>query len=283
MVKKRHIPDVSYHNPAVAELGVEVLSLGVLRQRAGAGHDLTRPQRPGFHLLMLVTSGTGTHTVDFTPYRLRPGSVLWVRPGQVQQFQPRSRVDGPLLLFQPDFPPPDVASPFGPTHWQLGARDQRLAATAAEHLAREYAALTHEPVAVAGRLLAHLLAALLHRLSLAAGGQSPAYNETFLRFREAVERHFTTTHRITDYARALGYSPRTLARATQDAVSMNPKEFLDRRIILEARRLLAHTDLPAATIGTHLGFPAATTFAKYFRHRTGTTPGDFRATTQSPT
>ncbi|WP_433273595.1 helix-turn-helix domain-containing protein [Actinosynnema sp. CS-041913] len=276
MVKKRHIPEVSYRNPGVAELGIEVLSLGVLRQRAGDGHDLTRPQRPGFHLLMLVTAGTGVHTVDFTPYRLRPGSVVWVRPGQVQQFQPRSRTEGPLLLFRPDFPPPDTASPFGPSHWQLTTQDRLLAATAAEHLANEYAALTHAPVAAASGLLAHLLAALLLRLSLASGTQGPAYNETFLRFRDAVERDFATTHQAADYAHALGYSPRTLTRATQDAVGMGPKEFLDRRIVLEARRLLAHTDLPAAAIGARLGFPDPTNFFKYFRHRTGVTPGDFR-------
>jgi len=278
MVKKRHIPEVPYRNPAGAQLGVEVLSLEVLRRRAGGdGHDLTRPQRPGFHLLVLVTAGAGVHTVDFTPYRLRPGSAVWVRPGQVQQFQPRSRVEGPLVLFQPDFPPPGTADPFGPTHWQLTAQDRLLAATAAEHLAHEYAALTHAPVAAANRLLAHLLAALLHRLSLASGTRGPAHNEPFLRFREAVERDFATTRQVADYAHALGYSPRTLARATREAVGMGPKEFLDRRTVLEARRLLAHTDLPAAAVGARLGFPDPANFAKYFRHRTGVTPGEFRA------
>ncbi|MEV0677393.1 AraC family transcriptional regulator [Actinosynnema sp. NPDC050436] len=277
MVKKRHIPEVTYRNPTGTELGVEVLTLGGLRSRAGDGHDLTRPQRPDFHLLMLITAGTGTHTVDFTPYRLRPGSVVWVRPGQVQQFQDRSRVEGPLLLFRPDFPPPGSASPFGPAHWQLTTQDRLLAATAAQHLATEYAALAHAPVAAAGRLLAHLLAALLHRLSLASDTRGPVYNDAFLRFREAVERDFATRHRVADYAHALGYSPRTLTRAAQDAVGMGAKEFLDRRVVLEARRLLAHTDLPAAAIGTRLGFPDPANFFKYFRHRAGCSPGEFRA------
>ncbi|MBW4717924.1 helix-turn-helix domain-containing protein [Saccharothrix obliqua] len=277
MVKTRHIPEVSYRNSDAAGLGVEVLTLRALRARAGTSHDLTRPQRPGFHLLMLVTSGTGVHTVDFTPYRLRPGGVVWVRPGQVQQFQPRSRFDGPLLLFQPDFPPPGAASPFGPTHWQLTGRDRALATTAAEHLAAEYAALTDAPPAAAGGLLAHLLGALLHRLALASGARAPVYNDAFLRFRDAVERDFTGRHRVADYARDLGYSPRTLIRATRDAVGMGPKEFLDRRIVLEARRLLAHTDLPAAAVGARLGFADPANFFKFFRHRAGVAPGEFRS------
>ncbi|MEU4805318.1 helix-turn-helix transcriptional regulator [Actinosynnema sp. NPDC023587] len=277
MVKKRHIPEVPYRNPAGTELGIEVLTLGALRSRASGGHDLTRPQRPEFHLLMLVTAGTGTHTVDFTPYRLRPGSVVWVRPGQVQQFRSWARLEGPLLLFRPDFPPPDAASPFGPSHWQLTTENRVLAGTAADHLAVEYAALAHAPPAAAGRLLAHLLGALLHRLSSASDPRGPRYNDAFLRFREAVERDFATRHRVADYAHALGYSPRTLTRATQDAVGMGAKEFLDRRIVLEARRLLAHTDLAAAAIGARLGFPDPANFVKYFRHRTGTAPGGFRS------
>ncbi len=47
---------------------------------------------------------------------------------------------------------------------------------------------------------------------------------------------------------------------------------------LEAQRLLAHTDLPVATIGRALGFSEATNFGKFFTRQTGNTPGDFRRT-----
>jgi AraC-like DNA-binding protein len=111
---------------------------------------------------------------------------------------------------------------------------------------------------------------------LPTGGSAPGPGDTFLRFRDAVERDFARSRRLEDYARALGYSPRTLSRATQSAAGVNAKDFIDRRIILEARRLLAHGDHSAAQIAARLGFSSATNFGKYFQHRTGSTPIGFR-------
>ncbi|GAA3858804.1 helix-turn-helix domain-containing protein [Saccharothrix violaceirubra] len=273
------ILDERYSNP-VGDLGVEVMTLSVLRERAVPGGDrLAGPQRPRFHLLFVVDRGSGVHTVDFTPYTLGPGSVLWVRPGQVQQFGDLSSLQGVLVLFEPDFVP-DPA-PFGPTHWRLDVTERILVDSGIRHLAQEYAALAGRPHAAV--LLGHLLSALLHRVLLAEPDvPRRGHTEAFTRFRDAVERDFTHRHRVADYARELGYSTRTLARATRDATGLAPKEFLDRRIVLEARRLLAHTDLPAAAIGTRLGFSDPTNFAKYFRQRTALAPGEFRLRTGRP-
>ncbi len=79
-------------------------------------------------------------------------------------------------------------------------------------------------------------------------------------------------------ARELGYTPRTLSRATHAATARSAKQFIDDRVILEAKRLLAHSDSPAATIARHLGFDDDTNFTKFFRRHTDTTPGAFRLT-----
>ncbi|MEU4201136.1 AraC family transcriptional regulator [Streptomyces sp. NPDC026294] len=114
------------------------------------------------------------------------------------------------------------------------------------------------------------------------GGGVCEASETFLRFRDAVERGFTRSRRVEDYARALGYSPRTLSRATAAATGVGAKEFIDRRVVLEAKRLLAHGDQTAARIAVRLGFADAANFAKFFQHRTGSTPISFRAEVRSP-
>jgi AraC-like DNA-binding protein len=82
---------------------------------------------------------------------------------------------------------------------------------------------------------------------------------------------------VEDYARVLGYSARTLSRATLAAAGLGAKEFIDRRVVLEAKRLLAHSDDTAAHIAGRLGFPSAPHFSKYFHQRTGETPIAFRA------
>jgi AraC-like DNA-binding protein len=82
---------------------------------------------------------------------------------------------------------------------------------------------------------------------------------------------------VADYAARLGYSVRTLTRASQAATGHGAKRFIDERVLLEAKRLLIHTDLTAASVAQRVGFPEATAFTKFFRQHTKQTPSEFRA------
>ncbi|WP_157103245.1 hypothetical protein [Neomicrococcus aestuarii] len=76
-------------------------------------------------------------------------------------------------------------------------------------------------------------------------------NETFLRFRNAVERKYFRTRSVAVYARRLGYSARTLSRAALVATWVFAKAFIDGHVMLEAKRLLAHGQDPVALRGPH--------------------------------
>lgn len=292
MVKKRHIAEVAFAAPTGTPTGVEVMSLADLRSRAPAG-VLQVPARPEFHQLLTVTSGALVHDVDLTGYALAPGSWLWVRPGQVQQWGDVGNAEGELILFERGFLDPDTVAlarlddPFGPVMVTPGGADERKAlSTAVDHLTREFRADLRRPIDIHISVLRHLLACLVLNLAHAARPTiSPAFqpSEAYLRFRDAVERDFRHSRCLDDYARALGYSSRTLSRATLADAGVNAKEFIDRRVVLEAKRLLAHSQWPAARIATELGFSSATNFSKYFHKHTGAAPIAFRSTTRSRT
>jgi AraC-like DNA-binding protein len=128
-------------------------------------------------------------------------------------------------------------------------------------------------------LLAVILVRLVHladpRRRTRGTGREP-----FDRFRRAVEEDFGRTHRVEDYAARLGYSPRTLTRATRAALGVGAKRYLDDRVLLEAKRLLIHTALPPAVIGERIGFGYPTVFSAFFRQHTGMTPTEFRSQTK---
>ncbi|MBO8194645.1 helix-turn-helix transcriptional regulator [Streptomyces oryzae] len=285
------IPELPYAPPpGVATTGLEVMTLSELRDRAArGGQRLADPQRPGFHQLFAVESGALRQSVDFTGHTTPAGGWLWVRPGQVQQYDDVAEAEGTLILFQPTFPDPATAAAVGLDEasgavarhpYDAYARAVRIAL---DHLRFEFAAERRPPAQSAHtEVLRHLLAVLLLRLVRLVepegqDAEAAAPSETFRRFRAAVEQDFARTRRVADYARALGYSPRTLSRATRAAVGLGAKEFVDRRVVLEAKRLLAHTDRSAARIAAALGFADATNFAKFFHQRAGTAPGAFRA------
>lgn len=296
MVKKRHdaargVLEVSFAAPVGTPASVEVLSLADLRHRV-PGERLTAPQRPDFHHLIALTGGTLGHTVDFTAYALEPGSWLWVRPGQVQQWGDLAHAEGTLILFRQDFLDPatttgaHVEDPHGPVLRRPLPEDAQALRLAADHLTAEFHALGRLPLEIHTAALRHLLAVLvlcLAHLTAPAGSPAPEPDTTYLRFRDAVEKNFTRTRRVEDYAQTLGYSARTLARATLAAAGLGAKEFIDRRVVLEAKRLLAHSDQSAARIADRLGFSSATHFSKYFHQRTGQTPIAFRDTVRGHT
>ncbi|MFD7664345.1 helix-turn-helix domain-containing protein [Streptomyces sp. NPDC059788] len=314
------IPAVAFTAPAGRPAGVEVLTLAELRDRADAC-ALAVPHRPDFHHLLVVDSGHLRHTVDFRKYELAANDWMWVRPGQVHHFGNLDGAEGRLVLFESGFLDPATAAAarledwFGPAvHHPEGAQAQAVD-SALRHLHQEFGSLRGLPLETHIEVLRHLLSVLVLRAARlsASGGSGEARggagvrsagdgrapygegggdgdgsggvceaSETFLRFRDAVERGFTHSRRVEDYARQLGYSPRTLSRATAAATGVGAKEFIDRRVVLEAKRLLAHGDQTAARIAVRLGFADAANFAKFFQHRTGSTPISFRTEVRGP-
>lgn len=99
----------------------------------------------------------------------------------------------------------------------------------------------------------------------------------FAAFRAAVEEHFADWHQVADYARALGYDRRTVTRATRAATGVGAKEFLDQRILLEAKRLLAHTDLTVGGCARAIGFRDAANSTTFFHRGAGMPPSAWRS------
>ncbi|MEV8427554.1 AraC family transcriptional regulator [Streptomyces sp. HUAS 31] len=273
---------------------LSVLGVGMQVGRMGAGRTwhatdapLERVHRIDFHVVMLFTEGPVRHMIDFAEYEANAGDLLWIRPGQVHRFSGTDDYRGTVLTMQPGFLPRATVEATGlyrydlppllhPDQAQLPALRSALA-----QLQREYEDTTTLPLSLHTAVLRHSLTAFLLRLAhLAASSAEAARHQgdtTFTLFRDAVERGFATNHSVSAYADQLGYSRRTLVRAVRAATGETPKGFIDKRVILEAKRLLAHTDMPIGRVGAAVGFPDAANFSKFFHQHTEVTPAGFRA------
>ncbi|WP_309097522.1 AraC family transcriptional regulator [Streptomyces sp.] len=274
---------------SVGGVGMQVGPMGTGRPwRAEA--PLERVHRIDFHVVMLFGEGGKgpvRHMVDFTEYEAGAGDLLWIRPGQVHRFSPTSEYRGTVLTMQPGFLPRSTVEATGLYRYDLppllrpdAARLAGLRAALGQ-LRREYEDTATLPPSLHTAVLRHTLTAFLLRLAHLATSSAEAVrrqsDSTFTLFRDAVERDFATNHSVSAYADALGYSRRTLVRAVRAATGETPKSFIDRRVVLEAKRLLAHTDLPIGRVGAAVGFPDAANFSKFFHQHTDRTPAAFRA------
>ncbi|MBK3579073.1 AraC family transcriptional regulator [Streptomyces sp. MBT65] len=271
---------------SVCGVGMQVGPMGTGRTWH-ADAPLHRVHRIDFHVVMLFDEGPVRHMIDFAEYELGAGDVLWIRPGQVHRFSRMDEYRGTVLTMQPGFLPRATVEATGLYRYDLPPLlhpdEPRLAALRSSlgQLQREYEDTETLPLSLHTSVLRHSLTAFLLRLAHLAASSAEAARQqadtTFTLFRDAVEQGFATNHSVSAYADALGYSRRTLVRAVRAATGETPKGFIDKRVVLEAKRLLAHTDLPIGRVGAAVGFPDAANFSKFFQQHTDVTPAGFRA------
>ncbi|ROR35876.1 helix-turn-helix domain-containing protein [Kitasatospora cineracea] len=254
---------------------VEVMTFRRLRDINDRG-----AQRADFHVLALVDEGDGTVAVDFASHPLSARTAVLIPHGAVHRWDDITRITGHLVLFVPTAPVTHhtramVASPGPVARWTVPAEAWPFVDAARGHLVLEAAALAEDP---STELPAILLSALITRLD-PPYSEARSANPTFQLFRSSVEAHFRTHHDAGHYAAALGFAPRTLTRAVQQATGRTAKAYIVERIALEAKRLLAHERVTAARCASELGFPDPSNFSLFFLNATGLRPGAWQAAT----
>lgn len=295
---RRPVTPVAYQAPSDYALDVELYPVVELRRRVGDA-DARGLERIDFHCLIYLTAGRYAHVVDFETEAMTPGSLLFLQPGQVHRFGDLSGCDGWLLVFKAELLPTRAESLALPgadksvdelemgrlgdlprSHLRLAAATRRAVTEALERMADD----ARRPASrTLNLLLRSQMQSLLMRLWLDAAAFEaddriePVVLRRYRRFRAAVERDFMRWHGVAAYAARLGCSEKSLTRAAIEVTDRTAKAVITDRLVLEAKRQLAHTLLPVAVIGDQLGFAEATNFVKFFRRETGLTPGDFRA------
>jgi AraC-like DNA-binding protein len=100
--------------------------------------------------------------------------------------------------------------------------------------------------------------------------------EFIRKFSQLVELHFKNLHTVADYANLLFITPKNLNKKVTQFGNQSPNEIIKDRIILEAKRLLAHSSLTIKEIGYNLGYEDDAYFIRLFIKQTGISPQQFR-------
>ena len=283
----RLLPKTPFYNPRLSRVGLEVMSLAELRAK-GSGRGLEDAHRVEFFMVLIVTGGSGEHVLDFETLPLHPGRTVVVRPGEVQQWRLRPELEGEVLLVDPTVIHPastDLGSPAfrllqlddWPSSLTLSAGEQGDWRDLAAILRRELDRPSIDDLGIA--LARELFLCLMLRLARSAQEQRGPQSRESLLYRKLQRKlGSVVAHRpsVARLARQLRVSPSTLGRACQASVGRSVKEVIDRRIALEAQRLLVHSGATASAIGEQLGFSEPTNFLKFFKRQVGMAPEAFR-------
>jgi AraC family transcriptional activator of pobA len=276
----------NYPLSALAQAGVLVRSL------AGAVPPAEHPHgdahRDAHYLLVLLTTGELHLTLDFEQLTLTGPTLLLISPDQVHQLRGVSEPQGWGVSFEPSL----VAEPMRELLAHQLPQPLPLAGQPAfaARIQVLLALLTDcqqpaTPNLHTGPTLQALLTALLHLvaglLAPAARGVQvgPTRGEALLAgFQRLLRQHFTEWKQPSQYAEALAVTSSHLNDMVKAWSGVSVSQHLQTRTILEAKRLLYHSNQSVKQIGYALGYDEPVYFGKLFKKVTGLTPQEFRRT-----
>jgi AraC-like DNA-binding protein len=268
------IQPVAFNSTVHPRLPVEVVRYAEVLERCGP-HNMDAPHRPSFPVLILAHAAGGTHTVDFSEVSFEAGRMLRILPGQVHRWETALPVDATLVLSRSANGFAHLPTPMAPSG-DLSPSSEATALALVDALRAEQLRFAGDAASVT--LMTRMFSTLEALFTRAQKHEWPTQlPPLFVAFRAAVEQDLSVRNSVAHYAEQLGYSERTLSRACRQATGLTAKGLLVERLVLEAKRLLVHTDEPAASIANQLGFSEATNFQKFFVRCTGQRPSEFRA------
>lgn len=272
------------------------------RPTSGAGfwlHCETIPARSSLHhweiglhrherlfQILFVAHGSGDALFGDEVVRIAPPAAVTIPPAAGHGFRFSPDIDGFVFTMPAAHlrTVPGDRSRLGTflaepavTHLDAGNPDARYVGDTLGRLGAEWLARRS---ARTDLMEAYLTTALILVARLNDTGEEAAVdnqNERRLeRLTALVHQHFRSHKPAAFYAAALGISPTHLNRIVRSMTGAGAHEFINRKLLEEAKRELAFTSATAQDIGFRLGFTDPAYFSRYFRRHTGLTPKEWR-------
>jgi AraC family transcriptional activator of pobA len=265
-----------------------LLHMGEIFDRAGGHTDV--PHRHDYYTVLFVEKAKGDHIVDYQKFPFEYRQVFFVSPGQVHQVALTEKPKGWAITFSKAFlienniPESFISNinlfkAFGDTPPLLldEATFTRLLRIIDEMETCLPLDLTYR-----NRALGALL-----QLFLIYCNNSSSLNPTQLDednsgvcilrdFKQLVEQQYTHWHKVGDYAAEIHITPKHLSHTVKNITGKSAKQVIQDRLLLEAKRLLLHTDLTVKEVGYQIGFEEPLHFSSFFKKKEGVSPTHFR-------
>ena len=243
-----------------------------------------RPHRHNYYSVIWSLTATGKHMIDFKEYRILPNHIFFVSPGQVHQIVTDPCPTGYVILFTPDFLERNsIHNDFISNLRLFRKSDETPPLPLTDHLigklkpfADEMISAFHSPKELYSETIGAWLKLFLIEcnkscsLSSETNTQKIEVGKTIVKnFKSIVEKHYMEWHQVKDYADALNVTPNYLNEVIRSSVQISAKDFIQTRLILEAKRMAIFTAKSAKEIGFELGFEDPSHFSKFFKTNAG--------------
>jgi AraC-like DNA-binding protein len=258
-------------------------------ERAGGRADVLH--RHDYYTVLFVEEAKGHHLIDYQKFAFEAGQVYFVSPGQVHQVALSELPKGWVITFSRAFlavnniPESFISNinlfrSFGdsPPLKIDGDSSVRL-----QRIIGEMESCLPLHLNYRTRALGALLQLFLIYCNNSTEMDDSQIDEEhsgicLLRdFKKLVEDKYRQWHKVADYASEIHVTPKHLSQTVKNITGKVAKDHIQDRLLLEAKRLLLHTDLNIKEVGYTIGFEEPLHFSSFFKKHAGTSPTAFRA------
>ena len=251
---------------------------------------LTITHRTGFYNIIWFDQGSPIHLVDFSPIKIKPNTLLFLNKDTVQRFDNKTKFSGKVILFTDSF---FCKTETDTKFLRNSILFNDLFSVSQIQIERQLKLFTDLLYQMTDELRntkdnsqSNILRNLLHNFLLYSERERRKQNFTEINksadldyvmlFKDLLEKDYKNKKQVNYYAKEIIITEKRLNQATTKVLGKSPKEIIDDRIMLEAKRILAHTNESIKEIGYNLGFEEPTNFIKYFKKHSQFTPTEFR-------
>ena len=246
--------------------------------------------RHNYYTVLLVEKAFGKHIIDYTEYDLGEKEVHFVSPGQPHQVISPKKPIGRVITFSRDFLIQNNIAESFITNINLFQNfglapplklDTLIYKKLIEVIADMESCLsdTHTYKDIALGALLQLFLIYCNNSSKLDLTQTDEVNPgiCILRdFKNLIENKYTKWHKVKEYATEIHITPKYLNQTVKSITGKVAKAHIQDRLLLEAKRLLLHTNLSIKEIAYEIGFEEPLHFSAFFKKKNGNSPSAFR-------
>lgn len=250
---------------------------------------IEKPHGHDFYLLLIVTKGSGTHIIDSQEYKIEKGAMFILSPGQVHQWNLSPDTDGYVLFFTKKYFMQDYTrsqltklpffkSSLSVPYLKLEKNEVEIITNIYKQIIIEYKSHLLDYDAMI-RLNLNKIFILLSRTYYDNTIERKTFTYELIqlhRFETLIDSHFKEHKSVSFYANKMNLSLKQLSYLCKKVLDKTPSELLLERIILEAKRLIIHSDMPIAFISDSLNYNDNSYFTRIFKKSCNQTPNQFR-------
>jgi len=249
------------------------------------------PHRHDYYTVLFVQEASGFHLIDEQKYDFEPNQVHFVAPGQVHQVVVNSVPKGRVVTFSRAFLvenniPESFISNINLFKQFSETPPLSIDAQTVERISwviNEMDGCFVSELNYQSRALGALLQLFLiycsnsQKLNITQLDEESSGVKLLREFKTLIEQNFREWHKMAGYASSLNVSAKHLSFTTKNLTGKTAKEMIQDRIILEAKRLLLHTNLSIKEVAYDLGFEEPLHFSSFFKKCTKQSPSDFKS------